>query len=297
MKAFPVHSPKSFFSRSNLSFLLAGGSKKLIPWKMVFGLLLLMLYVPTANAQGLHVPYVTTPPEVVDRMMEIADVGPGDYVIDIGSGDGRILIEAARRGAVGHGLEIDPELARKAEKNAQQHSVAEKIMFLKKNVFHADFSQATVITSYMTTTLHTRLRPSLLKDLRPGARVVSHDFHMGQWKADKHVEMGDHEIYYWVVPATVEGRWYWKANGKEFSMSARQTFQEIRIKVKSGDTFLKVDNSKLNGKRISFTAKNPENGNHYTYYGVVDEIIIEGLVQTDSGNQQWIENWSATLHK
>ncbi|MGM0531245.1 MAG: class I SAM-dependent methyltransferase [Bacteroidota bacterium] len=297
MEKSSEHSPKTLFSGSELFFLPLRGSKLLLSGKTLFGLLLAIFFLPTADAQQLHVPYVTTPPEVVDKMLDIADVGPGDYVIDLGAGDGRILIEAARRGSVGHGLEIDPELVRKAEKNAQKASVSEKIMFLKKDVFNADFSQATVITTYMTTTLHTRLRPSLLKDLSPGTRVVSHDFHMGTWEADKHVELGDHDIYYWVVPATIEGRWYWEANGKKFSMYVRQTFQEIRIKIRSEDDSLKVNDSKLIGKRISFTANNPENGNHYTYHGVIDEIIIEGMVQIDNGNQKGIENWSATLHK
>ncbi|MFW6103846.1 MAG: SAM-dependent methyltransferase, partial [Bacteroidota bacterium] len=264
---------------------------------LLYGMILSILMPLTANAQKLNVPYVTTPPEVVDKMMEVAGVGPGDYVIDLGSGDGRIVIEAARRDAVGHGLEIDSGLVRKAENNAQKAGVSDRVMFLNKDVFHGDFSRANVITTYMTTTLHTRLRPKLLNTLEPGSLVVSHDFHMGRWKPDKHVKAGNHDIYFWVVPATIEGRWYWHTANKRFTMSVRQTFQEIQLNIKADNIALTIDKSKISGNRISFTAKNPDNGNHYAYHGVVKGIIIDGTVQIEDGKEKRIESWSATLHK
>jgi SAM-dependent methyltransferase len=246
-----------------------------------------------AIAQQLHVPYVSTPREVVDKMMDIAHVGLADYVIDLGSGDGRIVIEAARRGAVGHGLEIDPDLLRKAQENARKAGVSERIMFLNKDVFKSDFSRATVITSYMTTTLNTRLRPTLLNDLEPGSRIVTHDFHMGEWKPDNHIAMGEHDIYYWVVPANIEGQWYWKTNGKNFSMKATQTFQEIRLKVRTEENSLKIEHSQLSGKNLNFTAINPKNGNRYIYHGTIEDTFLEGLVQIHHDKKMRIESWSA----
>lgn len=263
--------------------------------KLIPTCLILSIFTFTSlHAQELHVPYVTTPPEVVNKMMEVADVGPGDYVIDLGSGDGRILIEAARRGVVGHGVEIKPELVREAEKNAQKAGISDKVMFLQENVFHSDFSRATVITSYMTTTLQTRLRPSLLNDLNPGTRIVAHDFHMGAWKADKHVAMGDHDVYLWIVPAAIEGRWYWEINDKKFTMEARQKFQEIRLKVRAEDNSLKIEHSELSGRNLNFTAVNPKNGNRYNFHGMVEGIIIEGLVQIHHDEEKWIKSWSAS---
>ena len=257
-------------------------------------LILFIFTLTTLHAQEPHVPYVTTPPGVVDKMMEMADVGPGDYVIDLGSGDGRIVIDAAKRGAVGHGVEIDPVLVNLAEENAREAGVSDKVLFLQENVFHSDFSQASVITTYMTTTLNTRLRPALLNDLNPGARVVAHDFNMGAWKADKHLKVEDHNVYLWIVPATIEGRWYWKINGKKFTMEARQHFQEIQLKVKSEDISLKVEESVLSGKNLNFTAVNPKNGVRYSFHGVVEEIAIKGLVQIHHDKEKWVEGWSAT---
>lgn len=258
------------------------------------GLFLTMLIPLSTNAQNLHVPYVTTPPEVIDSMMEVADVGPGDYLIDLGSGDGRIVVEAARRGAVGHGVEIDPELVNLAEKNAQKAGLSNKVMFLQENVFHSDFSRASVVTTYMTTTLNTRLRPTLLNELDPGTHVVAHDFNMGAWEADKHVGVGEHDVYLWVVPATIEGRWYWKTSGKKFKMMAKQSFQNIRLKVRSEESSLRVENSVLSGGYLNFTAINPKNGNRYTYHGKVEGIVIEGLVQIHHDKEKRIESWSAS---
>ena len=257
-------------------------------------LILFIFTLTTLHAQEPHVPYVTTPPGVVDKMMEMADVGPGDYVIDLGSGDGRIVIDAAKRGAVGHGVEIDPVLVNLAEENARKAGLSDKVMFLQENVFHSDFSRASVITTYMTTTLNTRLRPTLLNDLSPGTRVVAHDFNMGSWKADRYVEVDDHSVYLWIVPATIEGRWYWKINGKKFTMEARQHFQEIQLKVKSEDISLKVEESVLSGKNLNFTAVNPKNGIRYSFHGVVEEIAIKGLVQIHHDKEKWVEGWSAT---
>jgi SAM-dependent methyltransferase len=257
-------------------------------------LILFIFTLTTLHAQEPHVPYVTTPPGVVDKMMEMADAGPGDYVIDLGSGDGRIVIDAAKRGAVGHGVEIDPVLVNLAEENALEAGVSDKVMFLQENVFHSDFSQASVITTYMTTTLNTRLRPALLNDLNPGARVVAHDFNMGAWKADKHLKVDDSNVYLWIVPATIEGRWYWKINGKKFTMEARQQFQEIQLEVKSEDISLKVEESVLSGKNLNFTAVNPTNGIRYSFHGVVEEIAIKGLVQIHHDKEKWVEGWSAT---
>ena len=133
------------------------------------------------------VPYVPTPDHVVERMLDVAQVDSNDYVIDLGSGDGRIVIQAGQRGAAGHGVEIDAEKVRMARKNARDAGVEDKVMFVKEDLFKTDFSKATVITMYLLPSVMDRLVPDLLQKLEPGTRIVSHDFDMKGWLPDREV--------------------------------------------------------------------------------------------------------------
>jgi tRNA G37 N-methylase Trm5 len=147
------------------------------------------------------VPFVPTPQPVVERMLEMARVGPNDVVYDIGSGDGRILITAARKyGARGVGIELNPERIREAQENARAAGVAERVEFRQEDLFQADFSEATVVTLYLLSSINLHLRPRLLKELKPGTRIVSHAFDMGDWKPDATDDVKGRRIYYWVVP-------------------------------------------------------------------------------------------------
>lgn len=147
------------------------------------------------DAQQLDVPYVSTPHVVVEKMLDIADVGPGDYVIDLGCGDGRIVIEAAQRGAYGHGIDLDPRRIKEAERNAVKAGVHNRTMFLQADIFKSDFSRANVITMYLLTSVNLKLRSRLLETLEPGTKIVSHNFDMGDWKPDRHIRVGDSNRY------------------------------------------------------------------------------------------------------
>jgi SAM-dependent methyltransferase len=144
--------------------------------------------------------YVPTPEAVVDEMLRVANVGPKDVLYDLGSGDGRIPITAARRfGTRGLGIDIDPQRVREARDNAERAKVADKVRFVEGDLFELDLSEATVITLYLLPALNLRLRPRLLA-LKPGTRIVSHDFSMGDWEPEKVIEVGHKTVYFWRVP-------------------------------------------------------------------------------------------------
>ncbi|WP_225913756.1 SAM-dependent methyltransferase [Leptolyngbya ohadii] len=145
--------------------------------------------------------YVPTPTPVVNEMLRLADVQADDVVYDLGSGDGRIVIAAAQeRGARGVGIDIDPQLVQKANENAQQAGVSDRVEFRQQDLFETDFSSATVVTLYLLPELNVRLRPRLLQELRPGTRIVSHAFDMGEWDPEQVVQVGGRTVYYWTVP-------------------------------------------------------------------------------------------------
>ncbi|HWP34000.1 MAG TPA: class I SAM-dependent methyltransferase [Thermodesulfobacteriota bacterium] len=147
------------------------------------------------------VPYVPTPEEVVDAMLKVANVTKNDIVYDLGSGDGRIVIAAAKKyGARGVGIEIDPERIREANENARKAGVEHLVRFVHGDIFTADFSEATVVTMYLLPSVNMRLRPRLLNELRPGTRIVSHSFDLGDWKPDKTLVVDGRTVYFWVVP-------------------------------------------------------------------------------------------------
>ena len=157
------------------------------------------LFVPPALARD--VPFVPTPEAVVAKMLEVAKVGPQDVVYDLGSGDGRIVIAAAKKhGARGVGIDIDPERVKEARANAKKAGVSGKVEFRQEDLFKADFSEATVVTMYLLTGVNLQLRPKLLQELKPGTRIVSHAFDMGDWKPAATHKVGTSTVYYWVVP-------------------------------------------------------------------------------------------------
>lgn len=254
-----------------------------------------MFLTSSASAQDLDVPYVPTPNEVVNEMLEITDVGPGDYVIDLGSGDGRIVINAAQRGAYGHGVDLNPERIKEARENAQKANVADRVMFLQEDIFETDFSRANVVTMYLLSSVNRKLRPRLLDELEPGTKLVSHDFDMGDWEPDKHKRVENDDVYYWIVPADIEGEWQWHTNGKTFTMTVEQDFQEIQPEIRTEDVSLNIKDKVLKGDRISFTAINPDSGMYYVYNGEVNGKMIMGKVQIRSGDNKTIKNWSANL--
>lgn len=277
-------------------------------------LIALFFSIPSAHAQDLDVPYASTPPDVVEKMLNVADVGSGDYVIDLGCGDGRIVIAATKRGAFGHGVDLDPERIREARDNAQKANVSERVMFLQEDIFKTDISRASVITMYLLSTVNEDLRPRLLNELEPGTRIVSHNFGMDIWEPDEHLILGDsymdkdnltidqqlevldHEIFLWIVPAKIEGRWNWQTHGKKFTMQVEQNFQKFHARLTAGKDTLTISNKVLKGEKLSFTASNPENGMHYAFSGKVEGKKIIGNVQISGENDKMIRKWEAN-HK
>jgi SAM-dependent methyltransferase len=251
------------------------------------------IFIYQTAGQNLDVPYVPTPEEVVDKMLDITNVGPGDYVIDLGSGDGRIVIAAAKRGAVGHGIDLNPVRVKEADENAVKAGVANRVVFMEGDLFEADISNATVITMYLLSTVNLKLRPELIEKLRPGTRVVSHSFSMGEWEADEHAVVNNRNVYFWVIPASVSGTWEWSINGESFTMNAQQEFQKLSLNVSSGTGRFNIEDPVLSGDKISFTAVNSRNGHRYVYHGIVEDGNITGTVQMHRGRRS-VENWSAT---
>lgn len=164
-------------------------------------LVVVFSFTATAQARSPDVPYVPTTDAVVAKMLELAKVGPKDVVYDLGSGDGRIIITAAKKyGATGLGVDIDPERIKEANQNAQEAKVTDKVKFKQGDLFELDLSPATVVTLYLLPDVNMKLRPKLLKELKPGTRVVSHNYHMGDWKPEQTVQLEGHTVYFWTIP-------------------------------------------------------------------------------------------------
>lgn len=231
-------------------------------------------FVPRASAQSidaaqLDVPYVPTPQNVVDRMLELAEIKPGDYVIDLGSGDGRIPITAARRhGVRALGVDLDPQRIREANDNAREAGVTERVEFRQQDLFETSISEASVLTMYLLPVVNLRLRPRLLYELKPGSRIVSHSFRLGEWEADHFEEIGDSDIFFWIVPAKVDGRWRVEGT-RPFILSLTQTFQRVEGTVTIAGRTVPLTNPVLRGVRLSFEVEGRR------YVGTVDGFVIE----------------------
>jgi SAM-dependent methyltransferase len=209
---------------------------------------------PAADWVKLDVPYVGTPPTVMNAMLDLAAVGPGDVVYDLGSGDGRIVIAAVReRGATrGVGIELNPRRVADAVANAQAAGVADRVSFVAGDIFTADFSAASVVTMYLLDNVNLRLRPRLLDDLNPGTRVVSHQFHMFDWTPDQQVTVLDNvPVRLWVVPAKAAGRWSGTAGATPITLDLAQSFQMITGRIVVGEVAGEVRLGRLNGADLT----------------------------------------------
>lgn len=240
-------------------------------------------YQPKEYQDGKDVVWVPTAQTLVDKMLDAANVTPNDYVIDLGSGDGRTVITAAKRGVKAHGIEYNPKMVELSKKNAAKAGVGDKATFVKADLFKTDFSQATVITMFLLPEINLKLRPTILS-MKPGTRVVSNSFDMGNWKADKTIDtVGSCETYckafLWIVPAKVDGVWQ-LPQGR---LALKQSFQLISGTLKSGNVVAPVK-GRLNGQEITFSA----GGTQYT--GRVTGNAIEGT--SKSGDKE--EPWKAT---
>lgn len=178
---------------------------------------------------NLDVPYVPTHESIVKAMLELADVDANDVLYDLGSGDGRIPVAAAvDHGARAIGVELDSGRVKLAQAYAEQMGVEHKVAFIQHDLFEVDFSPATVVTMYLLHTVNLELRPRLLSELRPGTRIVSHAFDMGDWRADRKISYRSDALYLWIIPARVHGAWQWQdADGNRYRVDLQQRYQKL----------------------------------------------------------------------
>jgi SAM-dependent methyltransferase len=233
------------------------------------------------------IPYVPSPEFVVDRMLEMAEVTKDDLLLDLGSGDGRIVITAAQRyGARGRGVEIDPGLVAEARKNAREQGVADLTEFVAQDMFVAKIADASVLTLYVLTASNLELRPRILSEMKPGSRVVSHQFSMGSWLAEKQESYGDIQIYMWTVPANVAGQWRIERDGRQFTVEITQEFQEIRGNATFGRTTAPLRQARLKGAEIDF-AIDLGHERPVLFRGRVNEGVIEPRGAAGDTEHKW----------
>lgn len=228
------------------------------------------------------VPYVPTSIETVHEMLRLAQVSDDDVVYDLGSGDGRIVITAARDyGARGVGIEIDPERISEANANAREAKVTDRVRFIQGDLFSADLSDATAVTLYLLPSVNVRLRPKLLAELPAGTPVVSHDFDMAEWEPDEHVEVGYDDLYLWIIPAEVDGDWKLLDGNGTTELKLKQEFQTFRGTATRDGRTLHVRNGRISGEDVSFeiaAADDPALPPIARYTGRVQGDQIEGSV-------------------
>lgn len=223
--------------------------------------LLSLAVPPPARAGGVQrdVSYVPTPHRTVKRMLEMAAVAPEDYVVDLGSGDGRIVIAAAKLGARAAGVDIDPRRIAESRENARRAGVENDVRFIEGDIFEYDFTDATVVTLYLLEHLNIRLRPTTLQ-MRPGTRIVSHAFGMGDWRADKTEFIDGRVIHLWIVPAPVEGRWAVSDGRREFALELAQEFQSFSGTALFDAIRVPLRETALRGDEIRFNIDRPDGG-------------------------------------
>ncbi|MCW5574807.1 MAG: class I SAM-dependent methyltransferase [Burkholderiales bacterium] len=239
-------------------------------------------FVPEVGQSGKDVVWVPTAQGLVDRMLDMAKLTTKDIHYDLGSGDGRTVITAARRGATAYGVEYNPDMVELSRRNAAKEKLAGKATFIHGDIFETDFSSATVITLFLLPELNVKLRPKIL-DMKPGTRVVSNSFTMGDWKSDETQSAKDNcssycTAYLWIVPAKVAG--IWKSGNEEFKFA--QEYQMVHGSVGSGGKLAPVLNGRMRGEDISFTAGPGR------YAGKVNGDRIEGTVTAGGKTSPWV---------
>ena len=240
-------------------------------------------FTPQTGQEGKDVIWVPTPYELVEKMLDLAEVTPDDYVIDLGSGDGRTVIAAAKRGVRALGIEYNPDMVELSKQNAKAERVSERARFIESDLFETDFSKATVITMFLLTEINLKLRPQIL-DLKPGTRIVSSTFRMGEWTPDDTATVDTaNSTYYdtallWIVPAKVVGTWRFP----EGTLTLKQEFQMISGTLEAGGSATPIENGRLRGDQLNFSA----GGDQYT--GSVNGKTIEGtVIRTNGKNNTW----------
>jgi precorrin-6B methylase 2 len=248
-------------------------------------------YEPQVGQAGKDVIWVPTPDEVVERMLNMAQVTADDVVYDLGAGNGKIAIAAGKRGARAIGIEYNPEMARHAQGNVEKAGVGAKTKIVQGDIFATNFSEATVVTMYLLPGLNMKLRPTLLS-MRPGTRVVSHSFTMEDWEADEISSMDGRRAYFWVVPAQIAGAWQLETGSDKAELTFEQRFQKIEGQVSFGAAVQGgLRDARLRGFNIHFAIVDNNQAVLRTYTGRVVGGRMEGSWRGDNGSEG---RWSAT---
>lgn len=279
---------------------------------------LILLSTSAVQQKKPEVPYVATPNVVVTEMLKMADVGKDDVLYDLGCGDGRIVIMAAKNlGCRGVGIDIDPQRIKESQENAIKEGVSDRVEFLLMDLFEADIRRATVVTLYLLSDVNLRLRPKLLRELEPGTRVVSHEFGMDTWNPDESTVVDDksfphdnffeenyfdkHDVYLWIVPANVTGVWKWTmaiiSGEKQYTLKLDQTFQEVKGEAFEGFSSIPIyiKNGKVKGNRLEFTLERDLEGHteQSHFVGFARDNSMEGNIKIE-GKPGVNKNWRAT---
>lgn len=238
-------------------------------------------FEPQVGQAGKDVIWVPTNQALVDRMLDLAKVTAKDFVIDLGSGDGRTVITAAKRGARAVGIEYNPEMVELSKRNAEKAGVSKLASFMKADLFETDFSQATVITMFLLPSINVKLRPKIL-DLKPGTRIVSNTFDMGEWEPDEKSGIDEKASNYsdallWIVPAKVDGIW----RSPQGDLTLKQSFQKVSGSLKNGNVEALLNETRLRGDQISFVAGG------IRYGGKVIGNTIEGTATAAGKTVPW----------
>lgn len=281
------------------------------PWYCKFQLIATLAVLTLAAAvQGdkeqpnINDPFEPTPPQVVEEMLKFAGVTADDYVFDLGCGDGRIVIAAAKQfGARGFGVDLDPQRIEECKEGAEAASVADKTQFVIASYFDADIRPATVVATYLLAETNLRLRPKYFRELRPGVRLVSHCFDMDDWKPDKttySAKARENRILLWVIPAPVGGVWRWtsatESGGQAFRLELQQQFQMVSGTLAVGNSPAKpIRDVSLSGRNIQFRATLGQGAKAATvlFKGMVDGDLIKGTQKVERGSGAGETEWIA----
>jgi len=255
---------------------------------------------PTYQSSSAGVIFVTTPHEAVREMLSLAGVTSNDLVYDLGSGDGRIVIAAARDfGARAVGVEIDPDLIRESEENARSAGVSDRAHFIEKDLFQVDLHEATVVTLFLLPGLNEMLSPKLMKEPRPGTRIVSHMHAMGEWQPDKTAMVEESTIYLWVRPADVAGVWRIDIAGADelspITLFIRQAFQRITGTAALKDRGVGLSDPRIEGDKLTFIVAGSISGHEVrmSFSGTIRDNRADGTVQVTGGPHTGTHQWSA----
>jgi hypothetical protein len=247
-------------------------------------------FKPIVGQEGKDVIWVPTPQALVDRMLQMAKTTSNDYVVDLGSGDGRTVITAAKKyGIRALGIEYNADMVELSKRNAEKEGMADRAQFVNGDIFQTDFSKATVLTLYLLPNLNLKLRPTIL-NMKPGTRVVSHAFSMDDWQPDQIANAEGRTAYLWIVPAKVEGTWRW-GGSHNYEVLLQQHFQQVEGLVKADNKVAQFRNAKLQGDRISFSVTEYSGmGNvQRDFTGRVNGDMMQGIVKRSDapGEEKW----------